>query len=108
MVKNAAVFSIDEGIYPNRFGQSSLTIQAQTGEIIKWEPYGAQNAGRRLRSWARFTHTGESFGIVGQVIGFIACLGGAFLVYTGISLAARRFWHWRRRPAKPAAEASAA
>jgi uncharacterized iron-regulated membrane protein len=42
----------------------------------------------------RFTHTGESFGIIGQIIAFIACLGGSLLVYTGLSLAFRRFRGW--------------
>jgi uncharacterized iron-regulated membrane protein len=102
VTKDAAVFTIYEGIYRNRFGRSALTIDTPTGEIAKWEAYGEQNAARRLRSWARFTHTGESFGILGQFIGFIACLGGAFLVFTGISLAVRRFWNWRGR--KPSAE----
>jgi uncharacterized iron-regulated membrane protein len=97
IAKDAAVFTVDEGIYWNMFGRSSLTFDTNTGEVAKWEPYGGQNAARQLRSWARFTHTGETGGFAGQLIGFIACLGGAFLVYTGISLAVRRFWNWRGR-----------
>jgi len=92
--RESAVFTIDEGIYWNIFGRSTLTSDLNGG-VTKWEPYGDQNSGRRLRSWFRFTHTGESFGIVGQIIGFIACVGGAFLVWTGISLALRRFRNWR-------------
>ncbi len=97
ITKDSAVLTIDEGIYWNRFGRSTLTIDVKTGETAKWEPYGEQNTARQLRSWARFTHTGESFGIIGQLIGFVACIGGAFLVYTGISLALRRFWNWRTK-----------
>ena len=97
IAKDAAVFTIDEGIYWNMFGRSTLTVDAKTGQVQKWEPYGEQNAARQLRSWSRFTHTGETGGFVGQLIGFIACIGGAFLVYTGISLALRRFWNWRRK-----------
>ena len=97
VTKDSAVFTIDEGIYWNMFGRSTLTIDTKTGEAVKWEPYGEQNAARQLRSWSRFTHTGETGGIVGQFIGFIACIGGAFLVFTGISLAIRRFWNWRGR-----------
>ncbi|HKP69503.1 MAG TPA: PepSY-associated TM helix domain-containing protein [Pyrinomonadaceae bacterium] len=93
--KEAAVFTIDEGIYWNIFGRSTLTVEAATGATTKWEPYGGQNSGRQLRSWFRFTHTGETGGIVGQIIGFIACVGGAFLVWTGFSLALRRFRNWR-------------
>jgi len=92
--KEAAVFTIDEGIYWNIFGRSTLTSD-MNGAVTKWEPYGEQNSGRQLRSWFRFTHTGETFGIVGQILGFIACVGGAFLVWTGFSLALRRFKNWR-------------
>lgn len=97
ITNDSAVFTIDEGIYRNKFGRSSLTIDAKTSEVSKWETYGEQNSARQLRSWARFTHTGESFGIVGQFIGFLACVGGAFLVWTGISLSLRRFQNWKTK-----------
>jgi uncharacterized iron-regulated membrane protein len=90
-VAKDAVFTIDEGRYWNRFGRSTLTLNPQSGEIAKWESYGEQNSGRQLRLWMRFTHTGETGGFVGQLIGFIACISGAFLVWTGFSLALRRF-----------------
>lgn len=96
-IEKEATFTIEEGIYWNKFGRSSLTVDTATGEIAKWEPYGEQNAGRQLRSWVRFTHTGETGGIIGQIIGFIACVGGAFLVWTGFSLALRRLQTWRKR-----------
>ena len=97
ITKDAAVFTIDEGIYWNIFGRSTLTIDTRNAEVAKWESYGEQNAARRIRSWFRFTHTGETGGFVGQFIGFLACLGGAVLVWTGISLAVRRFWRWRSK-----------
>ncbi len=96
-VEKQANFTVEEGIYWNKFGRSSLTIDTQSGEVAKWEPYGEQNSGRQLRSWVRFTHTGETGGFIGQVIGFIACIGGAFLVWTGFSLALRRLQNWRSR-----------
>jgi uncharacterized iron-regulated membrane protein len=83
ITKDSAVFTIEEGIYWNIFARSTLTIDAKTRAVSKWEPYGEQNSGRRLRSWIRFTHTGETGGIVGKFIGFLACIGGAFLVWTG-------------------------
>lgn len=99
ITKDAAVFTIDEGIYWNIFGRSTLTIDTRTAEVAKWEAYGEQNYARQLRSWFRFTHTGESGGYAGQFIGFLACIGGAVLVWTGISLAIRRLWRWKaRRP----------
>lgn len=99
IAKDSAVFTIDEGIYWNIFARSTLTADMASASVTKWEPYGEMNGARQLRTWFRFTHTGESAGLIGQIIGFIACIGGAFLVYTGISLATRRFSRWiRRRP----------
>jgi len=95
ITKDSAVFTIEEGIYWNIFARSTLTIDTKTAEVTKWEAYGAQNSARQLRSWIRFTHTGETGGNVGKFIGFLACVGGAFLVWTGISLALRRFGIWR-------------
>lgn len=93
----SSVFTVDEGIYWNIFGRSTLTVDTATAEVKKWDPYGERNAAVQLRSWFRFTHTGETGGIVGQIIGFIACIGGAFLVWTGFSLAFRRFGNWLKR-----------
>lgn len=101
-VVEEAVFTVDEGKYWNIFGRSTLTLNTATAEVAKWEPYSDRNSGQQLRTWMRFTHTGESFGFVGQLIGFIACLGGALLVYTGVALSVRRFARWlnRRRTAR--------
>jgi uncharacterized iron-regulated membrane protein len=96
-VTKDAVFTIDEGKSLNAFGRSTLTVDPSSASVTKWEPYTDQNAARQIRSWFRFSHTGESFGIAGQMIGFIACVGGCFLVFTGLSLALRRFSGWRRR-----------
>lgn len=93
-VTKEAIFTIDEGKYWNKFGRSTLTVSAENIESAKWEAYGEQNSARQLRSWFRFTHTGETGGLVGQFIGFLACLGGAFLVWTGFSLSWRRFRNW--------------
>jgi threonine/homoserine/homoserine lactone efflux protein len=38
----------------------------------------------------RFTHTGEAGGIPGETLAAIASLGGALLVWTGISMALHR------------------
>ena len=94
--KNSAVFTIDEGIYWNIFGRSTLTLDATTAAVTKWDRYGERNSAQQLRTWFRFLHTGESGGTVGQIIGFIACVGGTFLVWTGFSLAIRRFGKWMK------------
>lgn len=91
------VFTIDEGIYWNILGRSTLTLSTTDPLVQRWEPYGERNAAVQLRSWFRFTHTGETGGLVGQAIGFVACVGGAFLVWTGFSLALHRVGNYARR-----------
>jgi uncharacterized iron-regulated membrane protein len=90
-------FAIDLGNGGQPQLRSQLALDRKTGEVVRWEPYSNNTQGRRLRSWLRFAHTGEVYGLVGQTIAALASLGGAFLVYTGLSLAWRRFYSWRGR-----------
>jgi uncharacterized iron-regulated membrane protein len=101
-------FTIDsgDGGRPDLRGQ--LTVSRRGAEVIRWEPFAGNNAGRRLRSWIRFAHTGEAAGAAGQAIAALASLGAAFLVWTGLSLSVRRLWAAvRRRKASQALEAVA-
>ncbi|HWM89632.1 MAG TPA: PepSY-associated TM helix domain-containing protein [Thermoanaerobaculia bacterium] len=70
--------------------RSQLTLK-RTGEIETWEPFASQTPGRRLRSWARWVHTGEAGGLLGQTVAGIASGGAAVLVWTGLALSWRRF-----------------
>ena len=98
--KDAPVtFSVDEGRTWASFARSQLTVNAATAEVVRRETYNDYNAGRKLRSWFRFIHTGEAFGLPGQFIAGLASLGGAFLVWTGLSLAWRRFRSWKAKRA---------
>jgi uncharacterized iron-regulated membrane protein len=90
-------FAIEDGTSWNPMARSQLTLDATTGEVAKWEPYTGLNAGRKLRTWARFAHTGEAGRWPGQLIAFLASAGGAVLVYTGLALAWRRFRAWLAR-----------
>jgi uncharacterized iron-regulated membrane protein len=82
---------------PGPIPRSTLTLDSTTGAVSKWEPYSRANAGRKLRMWFRYLHTGEAFGIVGQAVAGLASAGGVVLVWTGLSLAWRRFLGWNRR-----------
>jgi uncharacterized iron-regulated membrane protein len=96
-------FNIDRGTggQPQKRGQ--LVLDRTTGAVTKWEPFSAYTRGRQLRSILRFTHTGEVAGIPGQTIAAIVSLGGAFLTFTGLALAWRRFYAWlSKRAAKRA------
>ena len=78
--------------------RSQLILDPQTAEVIGWEQFGGYNLGRRLRTWARFMHTGEAFGLAGQAVAALASAGACFLAFTGISLSWIRLRNWRRRP----------
>jgi len=95
------VFLIDEGNGGQPQLRSTLTLEAATGSVVTWEPFEALTPGRQLRSWSRFTHTGEAFGLTGQTIAGLVSGGGAVLVWTGIALAFRRFLGWRSRQRRP-------
>jgi uncharacterized iron-regulated membrane protein len=100
------VFAIDSGDGGRPDLRAQLTLKRGSGDLVKWEPFQSNNAGRRLRSWIRFSHTGEAGGIAGETIAAIASLGACFLTWTGISLAIRRLWVavGRRRRADQALE----
>ena len=79
-----AAFTITDGAHWNPFARSTLTLNSE------WQPYAAGSRGQKLRGWLRFAHTGELGGVVTQAIAGAGCLGGLFLVYTGVALALRR------------------
>ena len=91
------VFTIDRGTGGQPQKRATLTLNRTSGEVVSWEPYSSLSAGRRLRTWLRFVHTGEFYGLTGQAIAGVASFGGAVLVYTGLALAFRRFVAWRGR-----------
>jgi len=71
---------------------STLSLDPFTGAVLKAEGPADASTGRRLRSWLRYLHTGEALGLFGQIVAAIASLGGAVLVWTGLSLSWRRFF----------------
>jgi uncharacterized iron-regulated membrane protein len=96
-------FTIDSGDGGQPQKRATLVLNRTTGEVMRWEPFQSNNLGRRLRTWARFAHTGEYYGILGQTIAGIASLGAVVLVWTGISLALRRYAAFLRRNGTPEA-----
>ncbi len=91
------VLTLDAGDGGQPHKRATLTVNRRTGEVERWEPYASQSAGRRARTWLRFAHTGEVYGLVGQTVAGIVTAGGAVLVWTGIALALRRLFSWRKR-----------
>jgi uncharacterized iron-regulated membrane protein len=91
------VFAIDtsHGGRPDKRAQ--LTLDPESGQVLRWEQFSSYNLGRRLRTWGRFMHTGEAGGVFGQTIAATASAGAAVLVWTGLALALRRCNRWRKR-----------
>jgi uncharacterized iron-regulated membrane protein len=94
------VMTVDEGYGGQPQLRTTLTIDRASAAVARRETFDDLSAGRRARSWLRFAHTGEFYGLAGQTIAGLATAGGAFLVYTGLALAIRRAAAWITRRAK--------
>lgn len=92
-----ATFTIDTGDGGQPQKRSQLTLDKKSGEVVRWEPFASYTTGRKLRSYLRFAHTGEVFGVPGQTIAGLVSAGGALLVWTGLALSWRRFRVWRAK-----------
>jgi len=92
------VLTVDSGDGGQPHKRATLTLDRRTGAAVRWEPFSSQSSGRRARTWLRFAHTGEVYGLAGQTLAGLVTAGAAFLVWTGLALALRRFSRWRKRP----------
>ncbi len=103
-------FSIDAGSGGQPQYRAQLTLDRTTARVTKWEPFASASTGRRWRTFLRFAHTGEYFGLAGQAVASLASAGAAVLVWTGLAMAWRRYRGWGRRRSRggtivgPAAE----
>jgi uncharacterized iron-regulated membrane protein len=72
--------------------RQTVVLSTADASVIRVQPpqVSVQSPGQRARSWMRFAHTGEQYGIVGQTVAGIASLAACVLVYTGFALAWRR------------------
>jgi uncharacterized iron-regulated membrane protein len=86
-----------------RAPRRTLVLDAADASVVSLSPpptANPQTPGQRARTWFRFVHTGEQYGIIGQTLAAIASLAACFLAYTGIALAWRRLvWPLLRREA---------
>jgi len=99
MADDHVTFAIDEGWGGQPQLRSTLVLEKTSGNVARFDTFANQNTGQRTRSWLRFVHTGEYYGLIGQTTAGIASAGGAMLVFTGLSLTIRRLAAWlvRRR-----------
>ncbi len=81
---------IDHGNGAQAQLRHTLSLDRATGTIVGRRGFADQPEAQRLRSIARFLHTGEVLGFWGQTIAGLASLAGVLLVWTGLALAWRR------------------
>lgn len=102
-------FTIDRGTGGQPQLRGTLTLDRRSAAVVRWETFADQTPGRRLRTLARFTHTGETLGLGGQTVAASACAAAVALVATGMAMALRRLIRRRaERPTPVAAETTAA
>ncbi|MDE2663827.1 MAG: PepSY-associated TM helix domain-containing protein [Gemmatimonadota bacterium] len=73
---------------PHRAGR--LTLDAATGSVRAWETFADDTPTRRAQQFLRYAHTGEYWGLPGQLLAGLFSLAAALMVWTGLSLAVRR------------------
>jgi uncharacterized iron-regulated membrane protein len=93
----ALSLTVDTGSGGQPQRRSTLTVDRETGKHPRFETFADQDLGRRARSWLRFVHTGEYYGVVGQAVAAVASFAGVMLVWTGAALSLNRFSSWRTR-----------
>lgn len=99
--------TVDTGTGAQPQKKGTLHLDRLSGTKSQWEPFESQSAGRQWRSWMRFVHTGEYYGLAGQTVAMLATAGSVVLVWTGLALTWRRFRAWRARSAPRAARTAA-
>lgn len=71
----------------------TILLDPVTAAPVSVTSYESMSVSRKIRSWYRYTHTGEVFGVAGQTVATIASAGVVILVWTGLALAWRRLLH---------------
>lgn len=73
--------------------RTMLNLDVAQGKVLPSpDDLQQQNLGRRLRMYARFLHTGELFGLIGQTVAALCTFATLILIWTGFALAFRRFF----------------
>ena len=82
--KAPIVLTVDEGYGGQPQKRTDADVRSRhRPRSRRTKRFESLSAGRRARSWLRFAHTGEFYGLTGQTIAGIVSAGGAVLVYTG-------------------------
>lgn len=84
---------VDRGGRGEVHRRTMLNLDVAQGKVLPSpDDLQQQNLGRKLRMYARYLHTGELFGVAGQTLAALCSAAAIMLVWTGFSLAWRRFF----------------
>ena len=83
-------FYIDKSLGNNPRVAYSLYLDMKTSEVLRTKYDYDWSRGGQAWDTARYLHTGEYYGVIGQTFAGIASLAACFLVYTGFTLSWRR------------------
>jgi uncharacterized iron-regulated membrane protein len=83
-------FYIDSSLGNNPVEAYALFLDNDTASVVKVERGSDWSAASQAWDVARYLHTGEDCGVIGQTIAGLASLAACFLVYTGFTLSWRR------------------
>jgi uncharacterized iron-regulated membrane protein len=87
---------LDRGGRGQPHRRDMFQLNPAAGQVqVSPDDFSKQNLGRRLRMYARYLHTGELFGWVGQTIAALSTVAALFLIWTGFALSWRRFFSCR-------------
>jgi uncharacterized iron-regulated membrane protein len=81
---------IDKGTGAQAQYRHTVVLARQSGDVVDVVGYADTPKAQRLRTIARFLHTGEVLGFWGQTIAGLASFASLFLVWTGLALSWRR------------------
>lgn len=90
------IFDHGNGLQPHKIHTYEASLESKKIELAK-DSFQNANWGRKIRMWVRYTHTGELFGIPGQILAALTSIAAIFLVYTGFALSIRRLIQSRKR-----------
>ncbi|RAI02471.1 PepSY domain-containing protein [Acuticoccus sediminis] len=82
--------TLDRGNGAQAALRQTAVISRADGAVLSLTGNESATPGRRARTWMRFVHTGEVYGLAGQTVAALASLAACFLVWTGLALAWRR------------------
>lgn len=81
---------IDQGWGGEPQKRHTLRFDAASGRELSYQTFDDQSRGRRFRTFLRFAHTGEYFGVLGQTVAGVVTLLSLLLAWSGFALAWRR------------------